>query len=516
MECDLLGSVKSYAKEWCVKHKKNEKMLRLWVLEVSEKIKNKITLLKISRPPRKVHEILKDRKCLSSLIEFKERFVIVPIDKASGNVAFICKRFYAKVLLEELGLLGQSGSSTYESLQNKDIGEIVNSHSEYLMTKFGLEVPSESKLLPHIYWLPKLHKNPIKFRFIIAAPNCSIKPLSKAITKIFKLFYRQIENYNDKSHFYSYIKTFWVIQNNENVIKSINNINRRNSAKTISTFDFSTLYTKIPHKKLLDVLNELVDFCFQGGTHEQLSVTKRGAKWVSKTNRTGIRFDREALKDAIKYLIENSYFTFGEKFFRQIIGIPMGSDPAPFMANLFLYHFESKWVNNLKKDSLHKARLFRNTFRYIDDLLTINDNNEFLNSFKEIYPQELQLNLEHSGNEVTFLDLHIIKEDGHLSTKLFDKRDEFPFSIVRLPFASSNIPTNMFYSCIGAEILRIGRVCSSNENFIHSCKALISRVKRQGATEYKLSKILKKTYGRQHILRRFSTNATQFTNSILL
>ena len=130
------------------------------------------------------------------------------------------------------------------------------------------------------------------FRLIIAAPNCSIKPLSKAITKIFKLFYRQIENYNDKSHFYSYIKTFWVIQNNENVIKSINNINRRNSAKTISTFDFSTLYTKIPHQQLLDVLNELVDFCFQGGTHEQLSVTKVGARWVSKTNRTGIRFDR--------------------------------------------------------------------------------------------------------------------------------------------------------------------------------------------------------------------------------
>ena len=124
--------------------------------------------------------------------------------------------------------------------------------------------------------------------------------------------------------------------------------------------------------------------------------------------------------------------------------------------------------------------------------------------------------MEHQGNHASFLDLDITIIDGTFVYKLYDKRDQFPFSIVRLPFASSNIPTNMFYSCIGAEILRIGRVCSSNENFIHSCKALISRVKRQGATDYKFSKILKKTYGRQHILRRFSTNATQFTNSILL
>ena len=141
-----------------------------------------------------------------------------------------------------------------------------------------MKVPTESKLLPHIYWLPKLHKNPVKFRFIIAAPNCSVKPLSKAITKIFKLFYKQIETYNDKSLHYSSIKTFWVIQNNENVIKSIEKLNSRNSAKSIKTYDFSTLYTKIPHQKLLDVLSELVDFCFQGGTHEQILVSDSGAR----------------------------------------------------------------------------------------------------------------------------------------------------------------------------------------------------------------------------------------------
>ena len=126
--------------------------------------------------------------------------------------------------------------------------------------------------------------------------------------------------------------------------------------RSMATFDFSTLYTKIPHEKLLEVMNELVDFCFQGGTHEQLSLTKYGAKWVSKNNRSGLRFTRSMVKDALEYLMGNCNFTFGDKVFRQVIGIPMGSDPAPFIANLFWYYYKSKWVKNLKEDGLQKAR----------------------------------------------------------------------------------------------------------------------------------------------------------------
>ena len=194
----------------------------------------------------------------------------------------------------------------------------------------------------------------------------------------------------------------------------------------------------------------------------------------------------------------------------------MGSDPAPFMANLFLYYYESKWVKNLKKHSLQKARRFSHTFRFIDDLLTKNDNNLFLQNFKDIYPPELQLNLESSGDHVTFLDLDLTLVDGHLDVKLFDKRDSFPFAIVRLPFLSSNIPTTMFYSSIGAEILRIGRVSSSFENFLLSASILLDRARKQGANVDKLSKTLKKTYGRQQVLRMFWGNATEFINRLLI
>ena len=69
------------------------------------------------------------------------------------------------------------------------------------------------------------------------------------------LFYEKGESYQTKGKVWSGIKTFWTIQNNYPVISSINKLNKRKAAKSMSTFDFSTLCTKIPHDKLLYVLN---------------------------------------------------------------------------------------------------------------------------------------------------------------------------------------------------------------------------------------------------------------------
>ena len=110
-----------------------------------------------------------------------------------------------------------------------------------------------------------------------------------------------------------------------------------------------------------EVMDELIDFRFQGGSHECLSVTSSGARWVSRINKKSFKFNKELSKDALKYLMSNCYFTFGEKIFHQAIGIPMGSDPAPYIVNIFLYYYDSK-------TNLHKARMFTNTFRFIDDL----------------------------------------------------------------------------------------------------------------------------------------------------
>ena len=73
---------------------------------------------------------------------------------------------------------------------------------------------------------------------------------------------------------------------------------------------------------------------------------------------------------------------------RQAVGIAMGSDPAPFMVNIFLCYFENKWNLNLKRSHLLKTCSFINMVRFMD-LLAINDNGLLKKYFKEIWPEEL-------------------------------------------------------------------------------------------------------------------------------
>ena len=67
------------------------------------------------------------------------------------------------------------------------------------------------------------------------------------------------------------------------------------------------------------------------------------------------------------------------------IGIPMGSDPA------YSYFYETKWMSELNKNGLFKARKICNIFRFIDDLNSINDGGKFESNYSNIYPEELQL-----------------------------------------------------------------------------------------------------------------------------
>ena len=361
--------------------------------------------------------------------------------------------------------------------------------------------------LPDIYWLPKLHKSPIKARFIIASKKCSLKKLNKDVTSIFKLAYEQVERYNKKSCTFSGIKTFWVIQNSQPVLSTLNKINTKNNAKTLSSFDFSTLYTNIPHTKLFNELSEILKFVFKGGRNTNISINRYGtARWTKRSNK--YCYDLDKITRAIKYLLDNCHFKFGNKLFRQIVGIPMGSDPAPFFANLFLYQYESRWLNRMKKENNILARKFGRTFRFIDDLLAINDGDEFERYHSQIYPPELELKKENAVNSKTsFLDLSINITDHSFLTKLYDKRDDFGFHISRLPYRCSNIPKRMFYSSASAEILRICRATSNIDDATISARSLINRMRLQGAIDSTLKGFLFKSLNKHWVdISKFSVS----------
>ena len=166
------------------------------------------------------------------MFSLKEDFVIVPIDKAANNVAFICKHFYALTIVKELDchLSNQDDNNTYTFINNTNKDQIIKEHKFYL-SKHEINLVNNMQDLPVMYWIPKMHKNPISFRFIIASPVCSVKPLSKDITSIFKLFYEKVERYHTEGKVWSGIKTFWTIQNSYPVISSINKLNKHKATK---------------------------------------------------------------------------------------------------------------------------------------------------------------------------------------------------------------------------------------------------------------------------------------------
>ena len=267
----------------------------------------------------------KHRDCLSSpyvknaLDKIHKDVVVTPIDKATGNIALFCKRFYAFVITRELGLNNNSSTDTYNNAGALSANDIIDKNIRDLKIKFGFDnISIENHRLPNVYWMPKIHQNPIKARFIIGSP-------------------RQIQTYNDKCRFSTGINIFWVAQNNKQVIGAMNGLNKRRKATSVSTFDFSTLCTKLPHNKLLMVLNSVIDFCFDGGESRYITVNNYGAFWVKNIKDNVICLNKQQIKDAVAYLLFTCYFTVGSKIFCQIIGIPTGSDPAPFFANLLLW-----------------------------------------------------------------------------------------------------------------------------------------------------------------------------------
>ena len=83
------------------------------------------------------------------------------------------------------------------------------------------------------------------------------------------------------------------------------------------------------------------------------------------------------------------------------------------------------------------------------------DGGDFGRPIINIYAKELELKVENQGDHVTFFNLDLIIKEGTFTFKLFDKRDSFPFSFVRISHIESNISHNVFYSVIKSEFSRV-------------------------------------------------------------
>ena len=160
------------------------------------------------------------------------------------------------------------------------------------------------------------------------------------------------------------------------------------------------------------------------------------------------------------------YIRFGTKLNRQIVGIPIGTNCAPLVADLFLFCYERDFMKNLSSDNQADVIMaFNLTSRYLDDLLNI-DHPYFEGMGNQIYPPELQLNKANTSNtEAPFLDLHLSISNGFVSSKIYDKRDDFDFDIVNFPFLDGDVPRRPSYGVYISQLIVFARVCSHVDDF---------------------------------------------------
>jgi hypothetical protein len=121
--------------------------------------------------------------------------------------------------------------------------------------------------LPYLYWIPTLHKNPYKHRYIAGSNKCSTKPLSLLLTNILTAEKEKLQTYCATIYARSGINQMWILKNSKELLANLKTQNF-SQIKSIKIYDLSTLYTTIPHDKLKSRLLDM--------TLKTVSLTKMG------------------------------------------------------------------------------------------------------------------------------------------------------------------------------------------------------------------------------------------------
>ena len=409
----------------------------------------------------------------------QKSFIIAPADKASNNFIFICKKYYLQVMCQELGVMMNPVTKTWNALGNEvykpsniSTIQLIRNH-EVDSSNFGINLDDENKVLPLIYAVPKLHKNPYKFRFIAGACKSSVKPVSILLTKILKHIRNWFQKYCRSCNF----NGSWSVNSS---LEVLHDIKWKKGLQNLTTADFSSMYTSLPHdlifKEISSLLAMLVkDKYFCVGYSTCYCTDNPGPKVKA--------FKIQELQEMVQFVLDNTFVQFSGLNFKQISGIPMGGNASPLLADLTLSMLEFQYM---KQSSPVERSNMGLCWRYIDDILNINGKN-FLATSVYIYPPSLPLEVTSTTNaKSNFLDLNIELKQGKAVTTLYNKVDAFNFEVIRMPHSSSEVHSRIGYNVFYGQLIRIARICSTAKELELKIQNLCDIFLAKGYDNYKL------------------------------
>ena len=366
-----------------------------------------------------------DAECLRQL---SDRYIYIQLSKDEIEKV----KFTTKLTLEKL-------LQKYKHVMTKQEFRFLHTH---------LSRPE----IPCFYILPKLHKNPIVGRPIVAGHSWITVGCSKLLTSLLKSIIPRFPN---------------VLKDSTSLIKIIESTTFDRNI-FLCTLDVVSLYTNIPVDHAIEVLKQLIQ--------ENIDL-----------------FPRKDLADfmieMLEFVLKHNVMEYKQMVFKQIFGIAMGTPLAPVLANLYLAFLERTLQAKAVESNIMWPILYK---RFIDDCFIIYQGNKtnllkFVDLFNSLVGS-ITLSLQSFGSSVDFLDLTIYKgkrfrREGKLDLKIFQK----PMNkYLYLPFTTDH-PIHCLKSFVTTELQRYVRSCSDRSAYLTIANLFFKRLLNRDFPVDKLS-----------------------------
>ena len=273
-------------------------------------------------------------------------------------------------------------------------------------------------ILARFYGLPKIHKPECPLRPIISNVGTATRSLAGWLASILTRYLGTFSGAHLRNSIHFKEKMVEFAQSN-----SLNN------SKLVS-LDVTALYTNVPLEPVLNFIDQKID-----------------------AGVINIPIPKSTFLSLIRLCVNNNYFEFNGKFYRQKFGVAMGSPLSPVLANLFMEHYESELVPAIPGA---RPKLW---LRYVDDVLVAwedtSDFDKFLSSLNSLAPS-IKFTVEwEEGGTIPFLD-----------TKVFRCNSHFRFTVYRKPTHAGQYlhyfswhPPQVKRSVVFSLMLRAHRIC---------------------------------------------------------
>ena len=311
--------------------------------------------------------------------------------------------------------------------------------------------------IPIFYGLPKIHKKDCPLRPIVSQIDSPSYKLNKYLNYLLTTAEKEIP---------------FLLQDTTKFLQNINNLPQfENNSPILFTIDVTSLYTVLPH-----------DMCIEYVSEFYLETMYQWDKYTPDIKPVPVSY----LKELITVILNQTFFKFNNKAYSQNYGITMGAPSSVKIANITLYkHLIKIQENYLGPMPLH-------CFRLIDDIMGIfqGSENSLLNWFNHLNASHktIQFTIEHSRNQIPFLDTLVYIENNKIKTTLYKK----PTNKKQYLSYNSEHPNHMKNSIPYAQILRYRRIIEDDRLLFSELSVLKNNFLYRGYPEYLIDEKIQK------------------------